>query len=1358
MTVKQTHIVQKIAKTSVLFVGTLFATLILLRLLLMTGIAHNVVKSKIERIAQKSLNAEFKIGKVKGDLWKQIVLTEVQINRQGPFLSVDSVIVEYSILSFISGENRIEKIFASGIDAFISETADSSFDVLKIIRDEPSSIGTQNTKPATFSIEDIEISNAGFELFSPSYLPDSTAKISNLNSRASIKDDEKLEFTLSKFEFNLTEGRLPEPISFGSSATIIADQITLNELVIETGKSLITTQASSNLSDSTLFAEMHTLPFSLADIEPYLDMELPEEEFNMSLTATGSLDSLTLKLELNHPLFPNFFVSSGFNLRPEPSLTHFGIVGEGLDIASFTNDSIPLSFGDFRISFSGKTFQELKRSDLAWEITFTEVVYDEHYFERIIGAGTLRNEISLSNIEFYSKDRNYLRLTPSIYDVFSPSPSWDVKLDARSINFALWTGNNKLSSNVNFRGEIKGKGFSLNDDKWTFTISNFVNPFTRPLDISQLMGQSFLGFNTEGFINQNELSLNGLVKFFESEVNFGALINDFRSEKPTFTYSLFTENFNAAEINQLAEFPTSINLIILGEGEGLNPDGYQMSASVSIDTSIVNGSKFDRLNAFINFKDGVLNISEGVLNSEIISGIFSGRKNVTDNKDLENWLFLDMNILDTQPLAPLVHVNELQLQGIVRGRITQDTTGVLRGNMLVDLKDILVDSTFIADGIEGVLTIEMQEIQGFSGKLEIISPVIKGIRFQDIELEANGKATSDSLSSLFNLTVAGSDRGELIQHGALNVQFQKKVTEISFDTFDFITRESELLLQRPFTISINKGAISTDTLDLKSQSDAYLSLAIPYADSVEQFGWLNGENFDVGLMQEVIFGRKFLDGILSGQAFFNKSLEDVTGDGAINVSKLNYSGVDADDLIFNFNIANERLSVDGSISWENEKKVFWDIDVPFVFNKPNEIKDEFFDRYVEGSLFVKPSILTRFKPLLKQLGVTDTDGLFTFNVTMRGTAGSPNFEGDVRLTTPIISGIPVDSVLGDFRFNEERKVLEIQSKVVVAAQEAASIELSYPINYDFRTFELLLPTAKDSIKALATTKDFNLAVLNDFLDNEHTTKLKGTLNADLTLIGTKENMVPSGFLRVGKGAVTLPKAGITLENLISEVEFAKDGLQIKNISAKSGKGSFATNGTVMLSGITPESINLTMRAEQFKLANTNDFNLTIDLDSKLTGKATAPKAAGKITVRNGFIFLKNFGENTVEKVQLEGEEKPSFSTYDSLALDMEIILQKDFYIRNRTYLDMEIEMTGDLAAQKSKNEELQLFGELRGIDGYVRPIGKVFDLEEAGFTFSGPIDDPVLFIRSRHIPPTRQKGEAVITVLHHRRYCTKSGI
>lgn len=1313
------------------------------RFLLNTNIVHQFVKGKIEKLGGESLNGTFTIGDLEGDLWTEILLTNVSIETSKPIFSADTLYINYDMWSFLSGPYSIPQIWASGVFLEIEESKDSIFNVQELVK-EPAKDEEIKKEPASFIISSIQLRDINLHLVSPSYLPDSSLKIKTLNADAFFEKTESIGFGVSSLSFLVEEGRLPEPIKVNTSGSLIGEQITLQEMVIETGRSMLKAQASTSLSDSTLNGEANTTPFSLSDIEPYLDLELPKEELEFSISASGSLKDLKLDIKLDHVFVPNFELVARLDLSETPTVNSFGILGDGLDLAGLTQDSIKAKWGDFKAGFSGKLVSDIKQSDISWGFAFSNVIYEEYLLEQVVGNGTLKNQTSLSSIELFAPSKNYLKLMPTIRDVFSTNPEWELTLDARRIDLSHWTANEELTSRINLKGEAKGTGFTLGKEDWTFSLSTYTNEYLVPRNKNLFMDQSFSDFKVAGLINQDELSVDGLLRLFESEIYFDSSINDLQTEEASYIYSLNTKGFDLSEINQLTEFPTSVNMNIIGDGIGLNPEECEIRASVNIDSSLVNGAIFEQLTGGFSFKNGILTISDGLLNSEIMEGTFNGRKNVLDETDPENWLTVDMEVKNIQPLAPLLNAEILNAVGFIEGRITQDTNQILRGNMLVDFNDVVFDTVFSASKIKGESEVEMLELRTFDLNLNIESPVISGLTFQDIDMRATGVANKDTLQAKFDVIVIGSERGQLNQGGILTMNIPEERIDIQFNYFDFVTASSQLLLQNPFGVYLNSESISVDTLDLKSNSGAFIKLAIPYADSVEQYGWVDGKNFDFGLIQEVIFGERFLDGVLSGGMVFNRSLEDVTGNGELYLNRVEYQGIQADSLAFAFDVQQEILRANGSINWGGEEKIVGNLEVPIVLLDITELEDSFFQRPVKGSLKVNPSELIRFKPILEEFGITETDGILDFYGTMSGTAGEPNFKGEMTLNEPVLSGIELDTVVASFNYDNIAGGLEIESEISARGQKAANLLVKYPIAYDFRTLKVIFPDDEDKIQILAKTKDFNIAVFNDFLDEKYLNNLKGTLNADLILEGPGNRMTPKGFLKLSGGKVDVPIAGITIDGLKSDMEFTHAGLSVKEISAKSGKGTFNANGTVSLEGIIPKTVNLTARANQFKLANTNDYNLVIDMNSKLTGNAKTPKATGKVTVRNGFVFLPDFGDNVVEEVQLDSEEVSSFSPYDSIQMEMEFEIQKNFYVRTRDYLDMEVELTGKLDAQKKTAGDLSLFGTLTGVRGYIRPLGKLFNVEEANFTFSGPQDDPDIYIESKYTPPTRQKGESVL--------------
>lgn len=1329
MTEQRIHTEHKLLKRILITVSVLLVFVVVARLSLKSSFVHSIVKTKLESLAQKNLNASLTVGDLEGDLWKEVLLTNVAIESDMPILLADTLYVKYDIWSLLSDIYEIDQLKAVGIQSYISETRDSVFNVQQLIKEEE-----QESEPAQFILKEIVLNDLNSEWYAPSYLPDSLLKITELSAAASFEFTNTISATLSSLDFNIEEGRLPEPIKVKTSGKVIDQTIDLEEMVIETSRSILRARAEAHKLDSTLNIEASTHPFSLNDIEPYLEADVPSDELEIQLSVKGSFHDLDISLNLDHQYAKDVELSFGLNLTDAPTLTSARIKGSDIDVAHFTQDSNAISLAYLEASLIGELTGDIENADLTWEFNVQELQYENYVVELIDGKGSLTNNLFDATIGVNPHLNEQIAIEATISNFISSNPIWNSNVKVKDFDISKWSENEELISKISLNGVIEGEGFSLSDSLWSYSIIASKN---------QIAGQSIEATEFSGSLNKDVFDVEGFFTLNESRIDFEMDAIDVFSDDPQYNYYLTTDGFDLSEINQIADFPTHLNIDIYGEGRGKSAEECLIFMTFKIDSSLVNGARFENMSAATIFTKGVLTISDGVLDSDIIEGEFSGRKNITDETDPDNWLLLDMQVKNIQPLAPLANVEELNATGLIAGSITQDTSKILRGTMQLNLNDIIIDSLFTASNISGNTSIEMLELSNFKSNLSIESPVISGIVFQDIEIKSEGIANEDSLKSTFDLEIVGSERGRLKQDGELAINFVEQQLNIQFDTFDFITLDSELALQKPFNIRINQTSISTDTLDLKSQKGAYLLLSVPYADSLEQYGWMTGRNFDFGGLQEVVFGERFLDGVISGQMFFNKSIEDVTGSGAFDLTRIKYGEIEADSIDIKFDLSKERLFAATSISWDNEEKVIGDWNVPFVLSEASELGDDFFSRTVEGSLIIKPSELTRFKPLLEQFGITETDGILSFDGTMNGTAGDPNFEGEFTLNDPVVSGIKLDTVIANFNYDIDDGGLQIESQVIGANQKVGEIQVLYPLAYDFRAFEVILPSEEQVIKIDAKSENFNLAVLNDFLDKEYLSGLTGTLNADVSLKGTSERMIPEGYLRLSNGKVSVPIAGITLTSMKSDVVFTEKGLDVKEISAQSGKGSFNAKGLIELEGIKPKTIDLSARATQFMLANTNDNNMVIDLDGKLNGKATTPKATGNLTIKNGFVYLQNLGENTLEDVQLDGEEIASFSPYDSLSIDMTVIIERNFYVRNRGYLDVELEMIGEVDAQKATNGELQLFGNLSGVEGYVAPLGKTFKTEEANITFSGPIDDYDLYAKSKYTPPTRQKGEAV---------------
>jgi autotransporter translocation and assembly factor TamB len=92
---------------------------------------------------------------------------------------------------------------------------------------------------------------------------------------------------------------------------------------------------------------------------------------------------------------------------------------------------------------------------------------------------------------------------------------------------------------------------------------------------------------------------------------------------------------------------------------------------------------------------------------------------------------------------------------------------------------------------------------------------------------------------------------------------------------------------------------------------------------------------------------------------------------------------------------------------------------------------------------------------------------------------------------------------------------------------------------------------------------------------------------------------------------------------------------------------------------------------------------------------------------------------------------------------MNITFDRRFFVRNERYLELEIELAGEVDLVKNPNEDIQMFGSINAVSGYALPLGKRFELQEGVLTFVGDPANPRLNIRTQYTPP-QTKEEIVI--------------
>lgn len=1335
-----------------------------LRFSLKTQTVRSFTKDQITSIANSSLNGTLQIRNISGDLWSDFTVSGITLTdlKADTLLSVADIHIRHSLLKLIGLTYQSSQISVDGMKLYLKEEEPGKFNVQNLIPQDTTNTNPESGSPLNIDLQEIQLINSEIFVNSPTYLPDESLSITDLNAIARLQVFEEISAGLDQLDLKITEGQLPNSIDLSASADYDTGHISLNELILSTGRSFLEANAYTDLQDSTLNATFSATPFSFSDLKPYIDQSLPDEDLQLSLQANGTFESFDIEISGDGSGFDDLLFVTTLSIHEEPTLKKAGLSASNLDLGYYTQDSIKAMVSAFQVTAEGHLDSDVEQADLTWGFTLDDIRYENYRLQTLFGSGTLKNEALIANVEMRDGPESVI-LNADIERLFDNDPEWAASLTLSELNPARWAKSPELSGVVSLNAKASGTGFTLSDELWKFSLfkqkipvsannpanATFGNRITLQSDPIEIAGYQIPDLSITGTINSETLTTDGFINLFDNRINLKAAIQQLFNETRSFTFETSTRAFNLSDLPDLESIPSSFNLSLAANGNFNDLENHSFETLIQVDSSYINGASIDSLRIDAQLQDNILRVRNGELVSEVIAGNFSGRRNLIDRTDPSNNFDLDMRVLDLQPLAPLAGAEQLKGTGTITGKVSEVIENELLFDGNISLSEVQYDSLFTAEQISGLTKISIRDEYGYDFSLNIEQPVINGLPLQDISFQTIGVADSEFMSGYFNFDILSEDAGEIRQSGDFAINLNTLRTELSWDELEFITSIQTLSLEHPFNLIYEEASIKTDTLRLGSQNDAFLNFAIPYADTLSQRFWMEANNCDFGIIQETIFDERFVDGILSGGLAIENTDSTFTGNGALNIRNLSYLGTETELFSLDFQIGEERLNAGLRVTMHGDEMVSGTVDVPFRPEAPDDLPETFFEEPVSGSLEIKPIDLNEIKGILEAFQVTQTEGEISFLGNLDGTAGQPNFGGSFKLKNPTISGIPIDSALASFQYNHTEEHITAFSRIDARGQRAASIDAMVPVSIDFRTFEVQTPGQDDSLSVNLVTDNFNLSVFNDFLDHQFTRNLRGTLNADVQINGTKTTLTPKGFLRLDGGQVSVPIAGITLADIQSEIEFMEDGhLNLNRFNMNSGSGGFSASGSIELDGITPKNLNLNARANRFRLANTDDYNLTIDLNSNITGDPVRPKASGSLTIKNGFVYLQNFGEKSVEDVQLEEEEKASFSPYDSLAMDMTFVIERDFFIRNRRYLDMQIELNGELEAQKQTGGDLQLFGSLDANEGYVRPLGKQFNLEEGTFTFSGPLTNPNIYVKTSYVPQSAQKQGDPITLFY----------
>jgi translocation and assembly module TamB len=239
--------------------------------------------------------------------------------------------------------------------------------------------------------------------------------------------------------------------------------------------------------------------------------------------------------------------------------------------------------------------------------------------------------------------------------------------------------------------------------------------------------------------------------------------------------------------------------------------------------------------------------------------------------------------------------------------------------------------------------------------------------------------------------------------------------------------------------------------------------------------------------------------------------------------------------------------------------------------------------------------------------------------------------------------------------------------------------------------------------------------------------MEGLLNLDMQIAGTLRQPLFSGGIYLREGLLQLPDAGVTLADI--DLRATSAGSNALNLVGefRSGKGTGAIGGAMMLSpagrllaDVTVNGTDLqTIRLPQLSLESSPDLAIRIDEEGiDVSGNIVIPTAVARIRSLPGTVVQKSPDVivHSAERVEAKVAKAETIVTGD-----VNVVLGDNV----RFYgFGLESRLDGSLRLRQKRRGALRGTGTVRVRDGFLMGYGKELRVDRGTLNFTGPLDDP----------------------------------
>lgn len=654
-------LLQKIVNTFLYFWLGILILMIVAFGISQTSTFREYLREMILEEVNASLNGKLNIERIDGTLFTSVILNNTSVLMESDTLfSAKKIEVRISPLRIFLKTIYARKIEIAEAKINLVKDSNGILNVEKLVPASTEEDTTSSEFPFSIEVADLKLINIDFMMcdynktrsteFYDEMNPDDF-RIKNLNlsvsAYANIKENE-FEIAVNHIELlpNINDFNLK---NFSGRFAIVKDHIEVRDLNLKTGMSDINLSAEltgfnlfdstsiKNLGKSDLKLNLQANPFSFHDLSSFIpSVKFLNGNILCAIDMTGKVDEVIIN-----------------SLQTEFNDTKISLKGYLKDLSDPGNMFISADFFNSQIS----------QPDINYLMPELNIpLYEQYgiiYFDTLSFIGkpldfksNLAIRTSLGSLSANTK----LKLSSDI-------PEYEIIFNTKKFDISPFAG---LMTNLNTYGSIKGKSF----------------------DVTKIAAQVAIDGNGSS-IDQNVLDICSIeATAGESKINYKLLLNsdstqvdiagsfDFTiAEDPAYNLEGNFRHINLGELLRDTTTSTDININLIAEGQGFNPDSMNLFIISTLYNSVFDDIKVDTTQAIVDIirQDG----DERIINivSDLADITITGDFSITETAVL---LADEAGLISTTFIEK---INEIVPPDF---RINSDSAGTTRKNYFSD--------------------------------------------------------------------------------------------------------------------------------------------------------------------------------------------------------------------------------------------------------------------------------------------------------------------------------------------------------------------------------------------------------------------------------------------------------------------------------------------------------------------------------------------------------------------------------------------------------------------------------------------------------------------------------------------------